>query len=428
MMPLINFQKEISQRNKMFCCILTPLVLLFILFLVFPSSIPRFKQDMVLFNEGKWILSDFFFTLRSLLDGDPYGNSEIYMPLSYLILYPFSQLCDYGALTIEHDRVFLTECWGIPFGMVSYMFLLLMMSLLFWHSLQKLNRKHGLINLSFLLLFFSSIFIFSIERGNLIILSAACVNYYFAYYDDVDKKKRYFALFSLVIATILKIYPAIFGLLLLKEKRYKDILFCITIGIPLIFLPYLAFDGGFSNIPIHLGNIINMQSEFSSKWDYFFGISKIPNMLYYSVIITGPTYFFMESFLSILNLVLVLLTILVVLVGKEQYWKNVMLLACALILYPTNSSFYCGLYFFPVFCIFMGNENKNNKLIYLIILLSCVIFNPFQVAVLDGFKLASIGSNLAMITIWIILICSSLKHIAINFRNELSPKRSLSVH
>lgn len=427
-MDPITYKENIRKRNLVFCCLLTPLILFFLYFLVFPSSIPRFNQHMILFDEGRWMLSDFFFTLRSLLDGDPYGNLEIYMPLTYLILYPFSQICDYGALTLEHDRVFLTECWGIPFGMVSYMFLLLMMSLLFWHSLQKLNRKHGLINWSFLLLFFSSIFIFSIERGNLIILSAACVNYFFAYYDDIDKKKVYFALFSLVIATILKIYPAIFGLLLLKEKRYKDILFCITIGIPLMFLPYLAFDGGFANIPIHLSNITNMQGDFSSKWDYFFGIPKISNMLYDYLIITGPTYHFLELFLGILNLVLVLLTILIVLVGKEQYWKNVMLLACALILYPTNSGFYCGLYFFPVICIFMGNENKNSRLIYLIILLSCVIFNPFQVSVLEGYKTASIGSNLAMITIWIILIGSSLWHIVKDFRNGLSSKSSLAVY
>ena len=365
---------------------------------------------MILFNEGQWLLSDFFLTLRSLLDGDPYGNYEIYMPLTYLVLYPFSQICDYGALSVEHDWLFLTECWAIPKAMLSYLFLLLIMLLLFWHSLYQLKRQHGLANWSFLLLFFSSIFIFSLERGNLIILSAACVNYFLAYHDDVDKKKVYLALFSLVIATILKIYPVIFGLLLLKEKRYKDILFCIAIGIPLVFLPYLAFDGGFTNIPVHLSNITNMQGEFSFKWDYFFGMTKIPTMLYSSVIITGPTYHFLVSILGILNLVLVLLTVLIVLVGKEPYWKNVMLLACALILYPTNSSFYCGLYFFPVFCIFMGDEHKNNRMVYLLLLLSCVIFNPFQVSVLDGFKLASIGSNLAMITIWIILICSSLRH------------------
>lgn len=424
----IDFRNEIIKRNKMFCFILTPLVLLFLYFFIFPSTIPRFCQSMILFDKGEWLLSDFFFTLRSLLDGDPYGNLEIYMPLTYLILYPFSQLYDYGSLTVEHDRVFLNECWSVPVGMVSYMFLLLIMSLLFWHSLTKLNRKNGLTNWSFVLLLFSSIFIFSIERGNLIILSAACINYFFAYHEDADKKKVLFALFSLVIATILKIYPAIFGLLLLKEKRYKDILFCIAIGIPLVFLPYLAFQGGLANIPVHLSNITNMQVEFSYKWDYFFGIPKIANILYYSVLITSPTYHFLGSFLGILNLLLVLLTIIIVYVGKEQYWKNAMLLACALILYPTNSGFYCGLYFFPVFCIFMGSEGKNDRLYSLFTLLSCVIFNPFQVAVLDGFKLASIGSNLALITIWLILICSSLSHIVKEYIHGTSPQKPLAVH
>lgn len=400
---------EIKKRNRLFCYVLTPLVLLFLYFLVFPSSIPRFNQTMILFDGGKWMLSDFFFTLRSLIEGDPYGNDEIYMPLTYLLLYPFSQLGGYENLTIEHDRVYLTECWGVPVGMVSYMFLLLLMGLLFWHSLQKLNRHKYMSNWSLALLLFSSIFIFSIERGNLIILSAACVNYFFAYYREQRKYKVYFALFALCIATILKIYPAIFGLLLLKEKRYKDIVWCFAIGLPLFFLPYLAFRGGFSNIPIHLGNIANMQGEFSTKWVDFFGIPKFADLLYNSIYITGPVYFVLQSVLGILNQVLLLLTIILVLVAKNSYWKNVMLLSCALILYPTNSGFYCGLYFFPVLCIFMGETNGSRFLQNAIILLSCVILNPFQVSVLDGYKVASIGANLALIIIWLLLICSSLK-------------------
>lgn len=369
---------------------------------------------MVLFDGGKWMLSDFFLTLRSLLEGDPYRNDEIYMPLTYLFLYPFSQLADYKSLTLDFDRVFLTECWGIPVGMISYMFLLVLMTLLFWHSLQKLNRNRFMSHWSLGLLFFSSIFIFSIERGNLIILSAACVNYFFAYFQDDRKSKVYFALFALCVATILKIYPAIFGLLLLKEKRYKDILWCFAIGIPMVFLPYLAFKGGFENIPIHLGNITNMQGEFSTKWVDFFGIPKIADLLYYSVYITSPVYYTLNTILSIFNQVLLLLTIAIVLFSKNGYWKNAMLLACALILYPTNSSFYCGLYFFPVLCIFMGKATGNRLFLTLILVLSCVLLNPFQVSVLEGFKVASIFSNLALIAIWILLICSSLKDMLIS--------------
>lgn len=391
----------------MFCYILTPLVLLFLFLLIFPSSIPRFNQTMILFDQGKWMLSDFFLTLRSLLEGDPYRNDEIYMPLTYLLLYPFSQLGDYQSLTLDFDRVFLTECWGIPLGMVSYMFLLALMTLLFWHSLQKLNRSKFMSHWSLGLLFFSSIFIFSIERGNLIILSAACVNYFLAYFQDQNKSKVYFALFALCVATILKIYPAIFGLLLLREKRYKDILWCFAIGIPMVFLPYLAFKGGFENIPIHLANITNMQGEFSTKFTDFFGIPKIANLLYYSVIITSPVYYILNTVLGLLNQVLLLLTIAIVLFSKNSYWKNVMLLACALILYPTNSGFYCGLYFFPVLCVFMGQAEGNRHLLNLIVLLSCVILNPVQMTVLDGFKVASICSNIALITIWLLLICSS---------------------
>ena len=391
-MDPIALRDMIRKRNRVFCYVLTPLVLLFLYFLVFPSSILRFNQHMILYVEGHWLLSDYFLTLRSLLDGDPYGHCEIYMPLTYLILYPFSQMEDYGSLTLDQDRVFLDDCWACPWGMVSYMLLLLIMSLLFWHSLQKLNRHHYLSNWSMILLFFSSIF------------------YFLAYYQDSDKKKVWFALFSLCMATILKIYPAIFGLLLLKEKRYKDILYCFAIGIPLVFLPYLAFKGGFENIPVHLNNISQMQGDFSNKWIDAFGMPKIASMLFHSVLITGPTFNVLSTFLQILSMTFVLMSLFLVLFGKNSYWEDVMLLVCTLILYPTNSGFYCGLYFFPVLCIFMGNKSANSRVHYLIILLSCVILNPFQISVLDGFKVASIGSNLALIAVWMLVIASSWRH------------------
>ena len=421
-------RKEIVKRNRLFCLILTPLLLLFLYLLVFPSSVPRLNQFGVLWQYGDWMLSDYFFTLRSLLDGDPYGNCEIYMPLTYLLLYPFSQLGGYDQLTQEYDRVFLNECWNVPVGMVSYMFLLLLMSLLFWHSLQKVNRYKYLSNWSVCLLFFSSIFIFSIERGNLIILSAACVNYFLAYYRDADRKKVYFALFSLCIASILKIYPAIFGLLLLKEKKYKDILFCFAVGLPLVFLPYLAFKGGFSNIPVHLANIANMQNEFSNIVVDHFGIPKINAMLFDSLIITGPVFHFFDVVLHILNIVLVLLSFALVLFARNPYWKNVMLLACVIILYPINSGFYCGLYFFPVFCIFMGTLGETKLVHYLMIAMMCFIFNPFQIIVLSGVKLTSGGANIVLIIIWLWLIVTSLKDAVMNCKFAKRDECQLEQH
>ena len=96
---------------------------------------------------------------------------------------------------------------------------------------------------------------FSVERGNLVIISAAGAFYFLAFFDSENRMLRYFALFMLVFASVLKFYPVILGFLLLKAKRYKDILYCIILGVLLTILPFFFFKRGLMNIPLLLSNL-----------------------------------------------------------------------------------------------------------------------------------------------------------------------------
>ena len=420
---------EIKKRNRVFVLVMVPLICLFLYFLFFPSIGFLSAQENVLLKKGDWLLSDFFYTLLNIKDGDPYGNKEIYMPLCYLILYPFSLIGDYSPYDPNDIHASLQNCWNNPQGIVSYMYLLLIMSLLFWHSLQKVNKNRNLSNLTLVSLFFSCIFIFSIERGNLIILSAACVNYFLAYYQDEDKKKNRFALVALCIATILKIYPFFLGLLLLKERRYKDICFCIAVGIPLVILPYLAFKNGLSNIPIHMANIALNNDYVADKsyhmWGfdnitkmfcYYFGMPKVASALHLSIV-SQETQILWLTISRIVTIILSIASVLLALVKNVPAWKSVALLTCVLILLPANSGFYCGLYFMAAFCVMIGGQKMN----ILYILLSCIIFNPLQITVLGDFSISCILSNLAMVSLWLLLLFSSVKDVLITSMHSIEP-------
>ena len=91
----------------------------------------------------------------------------------------------------------------------------------------------------------SSFFIYAIMRGNIILLAMLFTLYYGVFYDAKDERLRKTALLSLAIAANIKVYPAVFGCLLLKERRWKDIGRCVAYACLLFFPLFFTYDAGF---------------------------------------------------------------------------------------------------------------------------------------------------------------------------------------
>lgn len=72
----------------------------------------------------------------------------------------------------------------------------------------------------------------------LILLMYAC-----AWMDSVKKAEKEAALILIAFAAGLKLYPAIWGVFYLAEKRYKEAIRLIIYGILLFFLPFIFFQG-----------------------------------------------------------------------------------------------------------------------------------------------------------------------------------------
>lgn len=98
--------------------------------------------------------------------------------------------------------------------------------------------------------------IFSLERGNPVWLSAAACGIFLAWWDDGACKKRVIAAICLAIAAVMKIAPALLGLIYLSEmikaRFSKESLQMPIIAFAgfliLFFLPWLAMPDGFSGI------------------------------------------------------------------------------------------------------------------------------------------------------------------------------------
>lgn len=106
-------------------------------------------------------------------------------------------------------------------------------------------------NLLAVALIFSGPFLFAIERGNLVIVAFLFTLIFAAYEDSDNPKERFMADICLGIAANIKMYPAIYGLILLKKKKWRDAVVAFLSGIIIWFIPALFIHDG------SVGNIMN---------------------------------------------------------------------------------------------------------------------------------------------------------------------------
>jgi hypothetical protein len=351
--------------------------------------------------------SDFFNVLHYISDRNPYYNTyngyeqKVYFPLSYLILYPFSQLDSFGKMT-------LNEMWNSKIGLFSAFFFTTFSLFLLYYFLNKLLdlKYKNLILLSF---FISYINIFSIERGNLIILTVAGVSSFLLFYDSNDSKLRYFAIICLAFATTLKIYPFILGFLLLKQKKYKEIGFAVLFTLILIFLPFFFFKNGLENINQLLHNL-KLNSEIYSAKNLYprFGI---PHLVYLLTDLVNLSPSISNLWIILAKYFTILLSIISVwymFVIKEK-WIQITLLLIVIIQLPTNSALYTGLYFFPAIILFL-NYKKDRRItkfdiIYTVLLI--IFLNPIQIKFHD-YSITYCFTSLSLFAIWILFLYRSI--------------------
>ena len=400
----------IKNKSLVFYRMMYCLIFLFLILLILH---PKGEQLNVFFFKTNDFFADFFNVLRYISERDPYHNEinglgeKCYFPLAYLLLYPFSCLDNYASMS-------LADCWHSDMAIISRVLFAVLSCLVFIHSLSVLIKdKIGW--QIYLVLLFSYIFLFSIERGNFIILTASTINYYLAFYKSKDVHLRYWALIALCIATALKVYPVMLGLLLLKEKRYCDILVCIIITAGLVFLPFLFFERGFDNVT-QLWDNIQMNSDFYSLYRIYPRYS-LPSLLYVVLTFTSVPETTI-SLLLIVSRVLIALWVLFSLylaIKENNLWKSLSLLIMILIFLPTNSALYCGLYFFPIIILFLQKKEKS-RYDWIYIVLFCIFLSPVQIMVED-FSISYILSNLALLIFWGIISITSYI--------DISKKRSL---
>lgn len=202
------------------------------------------------------IFPDLFESVRDAAEGKPYEGTSVYPAFAYLICWILSRFA-------PGDQV----NWGTfslsPNGnVVGFFFFMLCTLAVFALGYQLLKAYRGKALVLLTLFLFSPGYLYCLERGNMVILTLVFLLFFVGWYDSDQKYERELAFISLAFAAAMKIYPAVFGILLLFRKNWKDVGKTLFYGVTAFTVPFFMF-GGLNGITSMIQNIVSLSVETS---------------------------------------------------------------------------------------------------------------------------------------------------------------------
>ena len=196
----------------------------------------------LLFSSHTDAFMDYYHSVLAFADHAPgqiYEEVVLFYPplatLFYLFMYrmvPVEAITDNDHFTARGEQAI-----AIPFVLLTVLTSVVVCALLY--AMRRGDGKNRILLTAAILLSYPMLYQFA--RGNIIVISLLFTLLFFYLKDSPVRWQREAALICLAVAAGLKIYPALFGLVLLFEKRWKDAGRCVFYGLLLFFLPAIPF-------------------------------------------------------------------------------------------------------------------------------------------------------------------------------------------
>lgn len=239
-------------------------------------------------NNSDWTMMDYFIPLSWNQDPkNTYVINHTYPPLINLCYYCIAKMTSMTG-TIDHSRGGAAVLSNMPYQMMVYsLYLVLGVFLIFFAISEFQIQKKYKMGLCIAVLFSAPMFAGALERGNCVLYVVGFVLLAFAWRDSDSRIKREIALLAIALAAGIKIYPAIIGLLYIREKRYKEAVRLVIYGLLTIILPF-ALCGGMESCRTFILWLFNQTSaNYEGRIQFFkglfslLGFGRFADLLYY---------------------------------------------------------------------------------------------------------------------------------------------------
>lgn len=366
----------------------------------------------VFLNDTADTFMDYFHSLANNRFGNPYNNYSSYPAFALLIYRIMYNALPNSLRNVDGFELRQAQSAMLLFFITNIIILFAVLEMIN-RNIKLSQRGHLWLKLTVLL---CAPMAFAIERGNIILLSFALSLFFVFYYNSKSKTIREIAFLSLACAAGLKIYPAILGLILVKEKRWKETVRLLIYGVIVFFLPFAFFDG-IHGMKTMLTQLSTWTSE-TAELGYGLNMS-LNNIIKLFGACVGWN--ISDSLILILNIIFILL-IVCTLITTTQKYIYYLALTLLIIMLPKTSYFYTCIFLFIPFLellskdIYIGIERKKQLFTYITIYMILVPW-PFGLVnrVSAGVKyVTSYGmllQNVALIGMLILIAEEGLKNI-----------------
>ncbi len=316
------------------------------------------------------LFCDFYVPIKYICDKgltveNFYDVGENYPPIARLITWVYSWMIPTDHLDIDYFQASVAN--------FLYVASIILVMVLLYRALERKITENKYRVILALCLTFCAPMMFVVERANIIIISIFLSAVFLLFYDSKSPMAREIALICLAFAAAIKLYPAILGVVLVHDRRYKQTVRCVIYGIAAFFGPFM-FIGGFEALMKFIRNLTEFSSGDSagirSTCVNFANI--IPNILsFFGVSHTD------SRALSVILLIPVSVALLACAVFIKEKWKAVLAATALLVLIPNSAAFYMmSFYIFPLFFLLNKQKHTASDLFYAVFLIICVM--PIQ--------------------------------------------------
>lgn len=217
-------------------------------------------KAMYAMGYGESLACDFWAHIKRLMQYDSlYGNlndaDAIFPPLAYCFLSLFAQCLRHFDNSVDIAR---TGYGVLVFNMYLIIFVAAFIMVL--NDYYESKNKVFHVILPFIFLFSYPFWGCAFERGNPVIYAMLFLFIGLMSRNHTNRVIREMAMIFVAIAAGFKLYPALFGLIWIRERKCKEALRLLIYGIIAFFAPFIFF-GGIHGINDYVGTFIRYTSK-----------------------------------------------------------------------------------------------------------------------------------------------------------------------
>lgn len=280
-------------------------------------------------------------------------NDATFPPFAYL-LYHILYRINPGSWEVGEWKI----CRDMSYNIMIFIALLLVAVILYKYVCDKVLGKESAGKRSLFVLatiLSAPVLVGAIERGNISFLTAVLLILALYLKDSNSKACRELALILIAVCAGIKLYPAVIGVVYIRERRFKEAIRLILYGLAVFFVPF-AFCGGMAAL-VQYGRILFFfEGQGYRSWtnirNYLLSVSDLFGMYERSA-------YFVKYFKIAENLFFLLCIASVF--RTDRKWKQILYLSGIMALYVPYSYRYTAVYMLIPLIFYLGRDNAEGE-------------------------------------------------------------------